>query len=112
MPPSRRTPIATPAAARRRNGRLGTGRAAASGEGAAGAATSASANCSVVANRSAGSFAIALVIAASTAGGTFGRTSRIEGIRSIDWRARITCGEEPANGGSPMSVSYSTQPRL
>ena len=68
-------------------------------------ALSAAANSSAVANRSAGSFAIARVIARSTAGGTVCLTVCSEGTGSTACRARICCAVRPVNGGWPASIS-------
>ena len=72
---------------------------------------SASANCAAVANRSAGSFESAVRTAASTWGGTVFRCSMSERGSSVITRAMIACAVGPVNGGSPVSISYSTQPR-
>ena len=75
-------------------------------------ATSASANSVIVAKRSAGDLASARSSARSTASGTFGRRTRTEAGASIAWRAIVARAPVPANGGSPASISYSTQARL
>jgi len=44
--------------------------------------------------------------------GTVSRTTEIRGNGSLSFRARIAIGVGPVNGVSPISISYSTQPRL
>ncbi len=63
-------------------------------------------------NRSAGDLASARSSARSTATGTVGRSARIGAGRSMACRAMVARGPVPANGGSPASISYSTQARL
>ena len=75
-------------------------------------ATSASANSVIVGNRSAGSLASARASARSMAAGTLGRRAPIGAGASIAWRAIVARAPVPANGGSPASISYSTQARL
>ena len=70
------------------------------------------ANCAAVANRSAGALASALTIAASTSGGTVGRTMLTRVGASRNFRAKIASAVAPVYGGSPTNISYSTQPRL
>ena len=72
--------------------------------------TSASANDAALSNRSAGSFSSDFAVAAATLGGT-------DFLRSVTGRAgsvtifmMICCAEEPVWGGSPVSISYRTQP--
>jgi hypothetical protein len=74
-------------------------------------AVRASANSPALANRSAGTLATALRIACSTYPGTVSRTVRIAGGSCTVFRARIACGFDPVNGGSPASISYTTHPR-
>ena len=71
---------------------------------------SASENRAAVANRSAGSFESAVTTAASTCGGTVFRCSVSERGSSVITRAMMACAVGPVNGGSPASISYSTQP--
>jgi len=71
---------------------------------------SASENCAAVPNRSAGSLESAVTTAASTCGGTVLRCSVIERGSSVITRAMMACAVGPVNGGSPVSISYSTQP--
>ena len=71
---------------------------------------SASANSAALANRSAGSFSSAVRIALSTSGGMVCRCGRIGRGGSVSTRATIACAVEPVNGGSPVSISYSTTP--
>jgi hypothetical protein len=58
-----------------------------------------------VANRSAGTLAAALTIAASSPGETVPRTMRRDGTGSIACRAMIACAFAPVNGGWPASIS-------
>ena len=62
------------------------------------------------AKRSAGSFARALRTVLSTCGGTVSRTARGGVGRSVITLATMACTVEPVNGGSPVSISYSTAP--
>ena len=73
---------------------------------------SASANCDAVLNRSAGTVAIAFRTAESTASGTSSRDARGEGAGELRRFAMTAVSVEPRNGGSPASISKSTQPRL
>jgi hypothetical protein len=66
---------------------------------------SASANCAAVANRSAGSFASARRMHASTWGGMVSRTMRGGAGRSLITLATIACTVAPVNGGAPVSIS-------
>ena len=72
----------------------------------------ASANWAAVVNRSAGSVAIAFFTAASTASGTSSRKARGEGTGPLNRFAMTAVTVVPRNGGSPTSISKSTQPRL
>ena len=72
---------------------------------------SASANSAAVAKRSAGSFSSAVSTAASTCGGIVCRCGSIGRGLSVTTRATTACAVVPVNGGSPVSISYSTQPR-
>ncbi len=72
--------------------------------------SSAAANSPAFANRSAGSFSSAVRIAASTYGGTVCRCPVTERGWSVMTRATMACAVGPVNGGSPVSISYSTQP--
>ena len=76
----------------------------------AGAAASACANSAAVANRSAGSFSSARNTAASMCAGMVCRRGIIGRGDSVTTWATIACAVEPVNGGSPVSISYSTQP--
>ncbi len=71
---------------------------------------SARANAAADGNRSAGTLASAVLIACSTASGTFSRTVRTRGTVSIALRAWIASAVAPVNGGFPANISYSTQP--
>ena len=74
--------------------------------------TSAATKSAMVANRSPGDFASARSSARSTATGAVGRRARTGTGVSIAWRAIVARTPVPANGGSPASISYSTQARL
>ena len=80
--------------------------------GVAPAGLSAWANWAAVANRSAGSFASALMTACSTQGGTASRTERSGGTGSVKHFTMIAWAVGPVNGVRPASISYSTHPRL
>ena len=82
------------------------------GGGAAGTSrlASASANRSALAKRSAGSFARAVRIAASAAGGIVSRSARGVMGRSVSTLATIVWTVGPVNGGSPTNISYVTAP--
>jgi len=67
-------------------------------------------NSAAVANRSAGSFSSAVNTAPSTSGGTVCRCEVSERGFSVTTRATIAWALAPVNGGSPVSISYSTQP--
>ena len=73
---------------------------------------SAATKSAAVANRSAGAFASALTTTCSSQSGTVSRTARRRGTGSIACRARIAWADQPVKGGSPASISYSTQARL
>ena len=73
-------------------------------------AASAWANSAAVPNRSAGSFSSAVSTAVSTCGGMVWRCGRSGRGLSVTTRATIACAVEPVNGGSPVSISYSTAP--
>ena len=75
------------------------------------AGATAATNWSAVAYRSAGALANAFVTARSTASGT-SRTVRRCGIGSLSRLAMIAWAVGPVYGGSPASISYSTQARL
>ncbi len=63
-----------------------------------------------LANRSAGSFCRAVCTVAATAGGTV-RLSVATGTGSdAITLATMACAVGPSNGGSPVSISYITQP--
>jgi len=70
----------------------------------------AAAKSAAVTHRSAGVRASALASAASTPGGTVSRTTEIRGSGSLSFLAITICGVSPMYGGSPPSISYSTQP--
>jgi hypothetical protein len=74
------------------------------------ASPSASANAFAPSNRSAGSFASAVITAASTCAGTVSRVVRIGVGLSVSTLATIACTVLPVNGGSPVSISYVTAP--
>src|SRR5256885_1518453 len=74
-------------------------------------AVSAATKAPVVANRSAGAFASALVTAASSDGETW-RTMPRCGIGSVKRLAMMACAVGPVYGGSPANISYSTDARL
>jgi len=61
--------------------------------------------------RSAGSFCSAHSTAASTCGGMVLRCNLSERGSSVITRAMIACAVAPVNGGSAVSISYSTQPK-
>src|SRR5262245_43738441 len=71
----------------------------------------AAAKAAEVAKRSAGADASALAIAASTDDGIWGRNTRTDGTGPVSCLAMTACGVGPLNGGSPVSISYSTHPR-
>jgi hypothetical protein len=68
------------------------------------------ANSFIVPNRSAGSGASAFRIARSTPSGTVPRTARTLGGGSVNRFMIIACIVGAENGGSPASISYSTEP--
>ena len=72
---------------------------------------SASTNCAAVANRSTGVLARARVSASSTASGT-SRVTRTLGMGEMNRLAMMAWAVAPVKGGSPVSISYRTQPRL
>ena len=74
--------------------------------------SSAAVEIGAVAKRSGGSLASAFERARSTASGTSDRLVRMEGGGATTCFAITDCGVGPAKGGSPPSISYSTQPRL
>ena len=74
--------------------------------------SSASRNCWIEAKRSAGSFAMARMIAPSTAGGTVWRTIRRLGTGSSECRAMTAWDDGPVKGGWPISISYRVHARL
>ena len=74
-------------------------------------AARACANSAAPAWRSAGTFANAFSTARSTPGETVSRTVRMGATGSTACRARIACAVGPVNGGAPVSISYTTQPR-
>src|SRR5439155_13815522 len=65
-----------------------------------------------VANRSAGALASAFWRACATASETVSRRVRTCGIGSLNRLAMMAWAVGPLYGGSPASISYSTQPRL
>ena len=71
----------------------------------------AAANSAAEWNRSAGVFSSALATAASTWGGTLARIARKRVGRSVSSFAMTACDVEPAYGGTPASISYSTAAR-
>ena len=73
--------------------------------------SSASANWAALTNRSAGSFSSAMRTAASTCDGMVWRCSVSERGSSVITRAMIACAVAPVNGGSAVSISYSTHPK-
>src|SRR4051812_11435573 len=75
---------------------------------AAGAASSARTNSATLANRSAGTFDSAFATAASTLADTVGRTVRTCITGSVSSLAMTACTVFPVIGGSPTSISYST----
>ncbi len=75
-------------------------------------AVRAAANWAAVANRSAGALASAVNTARSSASVTVGRTLRIGGAMSTEWRAITACAVRPVNGTDPVSISYTTHARL
>ena len=104
------TPPAT-VVARERQGGEAAGGALALGPGTApttSAGLSASANFSAVPNRSAGSFASALRIAASMASARYREPPRGAVGRSVSTLATMVCTVGPVNGGSPTTISYAT----
>jgi hypothetical protein len=62
--------------------------------------------------RSAGTLAIAAMMASSTSSGTVSRITCRLGTCSMACRAMIWRALAPVNGGEPASISYSTQARL
>ena len=73
-------------------------------------ASRAAANASAVSNRSAGDLASACMMAASMWAGTPPRRSRTEGTGSPKHLAMMARVVAPVYGGSPASISNSTQP--
>ncbi len=61
--------------------------------------------------RSAGSFSNAFATAAATCGGTALRNSLTGRTSSVTIFRMIACADEPVCGGSPVSISYNTDPR-
>ena len=72
---------------------------------------SASTNCAAVGNRSTGVLARARVSASSTASGT-SRVTRTLGMGEMNRLAMMAWAVAPVKGGSPVSISNSTQARL
>ena len=70
----------------------------------------ASANAFALSNRSAGNFSNALVTALATLGGTDLRASLMDRGSSVRIRTITACADAAVCGGSPVSISYSTQP--
>ena len=107
------TAVAMAAAISRRRGNPGHPRGRVDGariaEGAS--AVIACANCATLLKRSAGTKAIARVIASSTVAGTLGRTTRSDGGECAKRFEMIACAVGPVKESSPASISYSTQPR-
>ena len=64
----------------------------------------------MVANRSAGARANAFTIARSSGTGIVSRNRRADGTGSLKRLAMIAWLVGPVNGGSPVSISYNTQP--
>ena len=96
------TPAPSAATARRLTrgpGRPGCRVGAAGGAAAVPGDSSASRKRWIEAKRSAGSFAMACMIAPSTAGGTVWRTTRRLGTASSECRAMTAWGEGPVKGG-------------
>ncbi len=62
-------------------------------------------NWAAVAGRSAGTLAIAAMMASSTSSGTVSRTTWTLGTCSMAWRAMMARALEPVNGGAPVSIS-------
>jgi hypothetical protein len=71
---------------------------------------SASANALALSKRSAGSFSSALAVAAATCRGTAFRRSVTGRTTSVTILRMIACADDPVWGGSPVSISYSTEP--
>ena len=92
---------------RLRNGSTATERA---GARTASGRASAAANSATEAYRSAGTWASAVRMACSTPSGTLSRTVRSRGTVPTTFRAWMAWAVAPVNGGSPASISYSTQP--
>ena len=72
--------------------------------------TSASANAFALSKRSAGIFSSAFATAAATFGGTALRSFVTGAASSVTIFMMICCADAPVCGGSPVSISYSTQP--
>ncbi len=72
---------------------------------------SAAAKSPAVAKRALRSFSSARLTAPATVSG-MGPMSPRPGAAASRWRARTRCGVVPPNGGSPVSISNNTQPRL
>src|SRR5213592_4444024 len=68
-------------------------------------------NSATLANRSAGAFASARASACSTAAGASGRRARSGAGGSLKCLATMARALSPENGGSPASISYTTQAR-
>ncbi len=75
-------------------------------------AVSADTKSATLAKRCAGSLARARASAASTAVPTSGRRRRTEGAGSATCRARSRMAAPPVKGGSPASISKTTQAKL
>ena len=71
---------------------------------------SAAANSAALANRSAGNFSSAVRIASATSSGTLLRSAVTGSGALCITRAITACAFGPVNGGSPASISCSTQP--
>ena len=74
-------------------------------------ARNASARASASVCRCPGRLASAFSMASAAGAGTSGRSERIGWSGEDTWRATTACGDEPRNGGAPVSISYATQPR-
>ena len=72
-------------------------------------AVRASTNAFADSNRSIGTLLSALAMALATGDDTPGRTVASGGAGSVTCFARTARGDEATNGGSPASISYSTQ---
>ncbi len=70
----------------------------------------ASANFAALSNRSAANFSNDFAVAAATCGGTDYRNSVTGRASSVTIFITTACADAPVWGGSPVNISYNTQP--